>query len=48
MILTGAAGAVVAHNNADSLTVSLHTTATYVAASNAIQSGRCRPAIVWR
>ena len=42
MILTGAAGAVVAHNNADSLTVSLHTTATYPASRPTAQpsSGR--------
>ena len=43
MILTGAAGAVVAQNNADSLRASLHTTAAYVAAGNAIQSCRRSP-----
>ena len=43
MILTGAAGAVVAQNNADSLRASLHTTAACVAAGNAIQSCRRSP-----
>jgi hypothetical protein len=43
MISIGAAGAVVAQNNADSLRVSLHTTAAYVAAGNAIKSCRRSP-----
>jgi len=43
MIPIGAAGAVVAQNNADSSRVSLQTTAEYIAAGNAIQSCRRSP-----